>query len=33
LTPRNGKYTSAQGAERLRFEDEFLTIRAHVTPK
>ena len=29
LTPRNGKYTSEQGAERRRFEDQFLGIRAH----
>lgn len=29
LTPRNGKYTSEQGTERRRFEDEFLGIRAH----
>jgi hypothetical protein len=33
LTPRNGKYSGSQDAERRRFEDEFLSIRAHVAPR
>ena len=33
LTPRNGKYSDEQDAERRRFEDEFLSIRAREAPK
>jgi hypothetical protein len=33
LTPRNGKYSDEQGAERQRFEDEFLSIRSRAVPK